>query len=82
MEGLLCNIIVDDIIVHGKNLEEHDVHLKQVINLKPKMQKCEFRVHSISFVGSRVFKSTSKKSKPFGTCQHQQKIKKYCANWG
>ena len=27
MEGLPCKIIVDDIIVYGKNLEEHDLHL-------------------------------------------------------
>ena len=62
MEGLPCKIIVDDIIVYGKNLEEHDLHLEKVmqrlqeINLKLNMKKCEFRVKSISFVGN-VFTS-------------------------
>ena len=57
MEGLPCKIIVHDIILYGKNLEEHDLHLEKVmqrlqeINLKLNMKKCEFRVKSISFVG-------------------------------
>lgn len=48
--GLPCAIIVDDILVYGKDVAEHDLHLRQVldrareINLKLKTKKCRFRV--------------------------------------
>lgn len=52
-----CKIIVDDILVWGRNLEEHDMKLRSVlqrsqeINLKLNPQKCRFRVTSVPYVG-------------------------------
>ena len=56
--------------MYGKNLEEHDLYLEkemqrlQLINLKLKKKKCEFRVKSISFVGN-VFKANPIRSRSF-----------------
>ena len=62
MEGYPCKIIVNDIISYGKTREEHEKNLESVvkrlqkINLHLNKTNCEFRVQSMSFVGS-VFKS-------------------------
>ena len=45
-----CEIIVDDILVYGKDAEEHDANLKQVfnrvrqLNMKLNAEKCKFHV--------------------------------------
>ena len=57
-----CTIIVDDIIVEGKDQNEHDNNLKQVlkhareVNLKLNPAKCKFGVTNVSYVG-HVFAS-------------------------
>lgn len=52
-----CQIVVDDILVCGCTLQEHDEQLKQVLhkirgcNMKLNPDKCKFRVTSVSYVG-------------------------------
>ena len=52
-----CEIIVDDILVYGKNAEEHDANLKQVLNrvrqlnMKLNAKKSKFHVTEVPFVG-------------------------------
>ncbi len=55
-----CQIVVDDILVWGCTLQQHNERLKQVLhkirasnmNLNP--DKCKFRVTSVSYVGHLV----------------------------
>ncbi len=55
--GYPCEIIVDDILVWGSTLAEHDAKLKKVlqrareINMKLNKKKCHFRVQEVSYVG-------------------------------
>ena len=55
--GLPCAIIVDDLLVWGSTVEDHDKNLHKVlqrcceINLKLNMKKCRFRVDHVSYVG-------------------------------
>lgn len=46
--GLSCEIVVDNIIVRAKSIEEHDANLKEVLNraghLKLNPSKCRFRL--------------------------------------
>ena len=52
-----CEAIVDDILIWGKDIAEHDKRLKQVLDrirgygMKLNRSKCEFRRNSISYVG-------------------------------
>ncbi|PFX34411.1 Transposon Ty3-G Gag-Pol polyprotein [Stylophora pistillata] len=54
--------IADDLIVHGKNNEEHDRHLHKVLqrleekNLTLNPQKCQFRMNKVVFMGLLVSK--------------------------
>ena len=54
--------VIDDILVWGRNREEHDRRLKQVLekaqeyNLKLSPGKCEFRKPEVTFVGHRLTK--------------------------
>ena len=56
-EGYPCEIIVDDLLVYGKDLEEHDANLKRVlqrirdVGLKLNKSKCRFRQSLVSYVG-------------------------------
>ena len=56
-EGLPCSIIVDDILVGGKDQQEHDKNLRQVlncakeVNLKLNSSKCKFGVSNVGYVG-------------------------------
>ena len=58
MENYPCKIIVDDIIVFGKDMADHDRNLEIVmkrlkeIDLHLNRKKCEFRVSQIPFVGN------------------------------
>ena len=69
LEGYPCKVIVDDIIVYGKTMEEHDANLEKVmqrlqeINLHLNIKKCEFRVDQIAFVGN-IFTSEGLKVDP------------------
>ena len=57
--GYPCAIIVDDLLVWGTTLEEHDINLRKVlerareVGLKLNMDKCKFRVNEVSYVGHK-----------------------------
>lgn len=58
LEG--CEIIMDDILVYGKSMEEHDFRLKQVLDaiqeagVKLNAEKCRFRKKSVVYFGHIV----------------------------
>ena len=62
MEGTPCKVIVDDILVYGTNMADHDANLKIVlrrlhkINLRLNVNKCKFRIPEVKYVGN-VFTS-------------------------
>lgn len=55
-----AEVIVDDILVHGKTLEEHNARLKSVlekartINLKLNIKKCVFAQPEVDYVGHKL----------------------------
>ena len=55
IEGV--EVIVDDLVVWGEYVEQHDVRFKQVLdrcrerNLKLNREKCHFRVSEVHYVG-------------------------------
>ena len=55
IEGV--EVIVDDLVVWGADVEQHDVRLRQVLdrcresNLKLNKEKCHFRVSEVNYVG-------------------------------
>ncbi len=57
LEGYPCEVIVDDILVWGSTVAEHDENLLKVlhrireINLKLKWDKCKFKVKEVRYVG-------------------------------
>ena len=67
--GLPCAIIVDDILVYGKDVEQHDHNLRLVldrareVNLKLNPSKCRFRVPEVTYVG-HVFTASGLKPDP------------------
>ena len=54
---LPCSIIVDDIIIGGRDKDEHDRNLRKVldrareVNLKLNPRKCKFQVDEVPYVG-------------------------------
>ena len=63
LSGLIgkgCLVYLDDIVVYGKNIEEHNQSLRQVLyrlelaNLKVKTKKCQFLRDKISFLGHTI----------------------------
>ncbi|CAB3985078.1 Hypothetical predicted protein [Paramuricea clavata] len=60
--GYPCEIIVDDILVWGSDITEHDYNLEKVlqrakeVNLKLTTKKCKFRLESVSYVGHQFTK--------------------------
>ena len=63
LEGIEgCEVIVDDILVWGSNMIEHDIRLKQVLdrakayNLKLSESKCEFRKEEVEYCGHLLTK--------------------------
>lgn len=56
-EGYPCEIIVDDLLVYGKDMKEHDANLKRVlqrireVGLKLNKKKCRFRQTQVGYVG-------------------------------
>lgn len=52
-----CLIYLDDIIVHGKSVQEHNTNLRKVLqrllqaNLRLKNEKCRFLKEEVSFLG-------------------------------
>ena len=55
-------VFIDDILVYSKNKEEHEQHLRAVLQrlrekqLYIKFKKCEFWLETISFLGHVVSK--------------------------
>ncbi len=53
-------VFIDDILVYSRNQEEHEEHLRIVLQtlrekqLYAKLSKCEFWLHEISFLGHIV----------------------------
>nr|XP_061787661.1 uncharacterized protein K02A2.6-like [Nerophis lumbriciformis] len=70
--GYPCSVIVDDIIIGGRDVAEHDANLKKVlervkeINLKLNPQKCKFRLDQVCYVG-HIFTSKGLKADPSKT---------------
>ena len=56
MEGSLCKVIVDDILVYGINMADHKANLKIVlrrlhkINLCLNIRKCKFRISEVKYI--------------------------------
>jgi len=54
---LFCIVYLDDILIYSNTLEEHVVHVRQVLarlheyGLSCKREKCEFHTSSLSFLG-------------------------------
>ena len=61
LEGVVC--MVDDILVYGKDQEEHDERLREVLRRLQKSgltlnkEKCQFRKNRVSFLGQVVDQS-------------------------
>lgn len=51
--GQPCEIVVEDILIWGRTLLEHDKRLNRIraINLKLNPDKCKFRVNCAHYVG-------------------------------
>ena len=54
-------VFIDDILVYSKDWEDHDKHLRVVLEtlrkeqLYAKLSKCEFWLREVSFLGHIVF---------------------------
>lgn len=61
LEGV--EVIVDDFVVWGEDVEQHDVRLRQVLdrsresNLKLNKEKCHFRVPEVHYVSEIYYES-------------------------
>lgn len=70
--GYPCAIIVDDILIGGKDIEEHDTNLRKVLDRAREVKlrlnpfKCKFRLNQVSYVG-HVFTAQGLKADPFKT---------------
>lgn len=57
LQRIKCLVYLDDIVVHGETLEEHNERLEKVFdrlrenNLKVKLSKCQFLRPEILFLG-------------------------------
>jgi hypothetical protein len=53
----ICIVYLDDILIYSENEEEHAQHVHRVLerlqqnNLYAKLEKCEFDVHEVNFLG-------------------------------
>ena len=60
LQGKICLVYLDDIIIYGKTLEEHNQRLEDVLerlarhNLKVKLSKCQFLKKKLSFLGHTI----------------------------
>ncbi|KAK7907206.1 hypothetical protein WMY93_015818 [Mugilogobius chulae] len=70
--GYPCAIILDDILIGGKDIEEHDANLRKILNrarevkLRLNPLKCKFRLNQVSYVG-HVFTAHGLKADPSKT---------------
>lgn len=70
LQGLQgVSVYMDDIVVYGKDMEEHDLHLQKVLErvesagLKLNKEKCKLRQEKLNFLG-QVVDATGKRSDP------------------
>ena len=55
LDGVVC--LIDDVLIHGKDQEEHDARLRRVLerldnaNVTLNLEKCEFSKDSVKFLG-------------------------------
>ena len=55
-------VFIDDILVYSKDREDHDIHLRVVLEtfrkeqLYAKLRKCEFWLNEVSFLGHIISK--------------------------
>ena len=53
-------VFIDDILVYSKTQEEHEEHLREVLetlrreNLYAKFSKCDFWLHEVQFLGHLI----------------------------
>ena len=58
LPGVLCHM--DDVLIFGKNVQEHDIRLEQVLlriqaaGATLNQDKCQFRKSSLKFLGHLV----------------------------
>ncbi|KAL7832506.1 hypothetical protein SRHO_G00295240 [Serrasalmus rhombeus] len=70
--GQPCSVIVDDIIIGGRGVAEHDANLRRVlerareVNLRLNPDKCKFRLEQVGYVG-HIFTSEGLKADPSKT---------------
>ena len=70
--GYPSSVIVDDIIIGGRGVAEHDANLRKVldrvreVNLKLNPDKCKFRLDQVAYVG-HIFTSEGLKADPSKT---------------
>lgn len=66
----MLSVVLDDVLVHSKTLEEHKAHLRQVFGilrkhkLFVKLDKCSFGVKSVDFFGHRISEEGVEMQKP------------------
>lgn len=69
LEG--CEAIVDDILIWGTDMEEHDTRLRKVLdhvrdyNLRLSPDKCRFRQNHVTYVMYSLMKGLSQTTKWF-----------------
>lgn len=55
-----CHNFIDDILVHSKNNEEHQIHLRALFSalrsemIKLKLSKCKFAQETVEYLGHRI----------------------------
>uniref|UniRef100_A0A3Q2DE46 Gypsy retrotransposon integrase-like protein 1 n=1 Tax=Cyprinodon variegatus TaxID=28743 RepID=A0A3Q2DE46_CYPVA len=70
--GYPCSVIVDDIIIGGRTVAEHDANLEKVltrareVNLRLNPAKCKFRLEQVLYVG-HIFTCEGLKADPTKT---------------
>lgn len=70
--GYPCSVVVDDIIIGGSSVAEHDANLKKVlerareVNLRLNPNKCKFRLDQVAYVG-HIFTSEGLRADPTKT---------------
>jgi hypothetical protein len=62
--GKYVESYIDDIVIHSKSIEEHHIHVKEVLrrlteaNLDIKLEKCQFYTDNIEILETFSFKCT------------------------
>ena len=70
---VFADVYIDDIIIHSRTLEDHALHLREILKLLrqeqlyAKLKKCAFALQEIDFCGFQVT--------PEGVRSHTDKLK-------